>query len=96
MADFSLHRSFPPSPSPPSIPSSSYQRRVDVAGVGQVAVDGGLLADLGQHRVGHVHRLVPLRHVDGSVVGEGGREGREGGRMWLERFWYCSSLYFTL
>jgi len=71
VADFSLHRSFPP---PPSFPPSPYQGRVDVAGVGEVAIDGGLLADLGQHGIGHVHCLVQLLHVERAVVGEGGRE----------------------
>jgi hypothetical protein len=75
-------------PLPSSLPPSPYQGWVDVAGVGEVAVDGGFLADFGQHGVGHVHRFVQLLHVEGAVVGEGGRERKEGKRMWLERFRY--------
>ena len=68
--------------SPPSFPP--YQGRVDVAGVGDVAVDGeegGPLADLGQHGVGSVHRLVQAQDVVGAGLGregEGGRGGRNG------------------
>lgn len=61
-----------PSPSPPSL--TPYQGGVDVASVGKVAVNGGLLAHLGQHWIGPVHRLVQVLLVEGAGIGGEERE----------------------
>ena len=65
---------------PPSLHSSlpPYQGGVDVASVGEVAVNSSLLADLGQHGIGSVHRLVQFLLVEGAGIGGGENGGKEG------------------